>query len=186
MRHFVYAALFALALFSLSLAKADQHSEQLPDLLTALGNAVDAVEGHAVEQQIWALWLAGPDPAADRLLQQARAAADAGQMDNSLEFFNRLTSQFPDYAEGWNQRAIFHYLLGNIQGSLDDIARALELEPRHFGALAGRGQCFLRLDRPQDALEAFEQSLQFNPWSETVEQQIEVLRTYLHDKLTPI
>lgn len=186
MRRFAYAALLALTVFSLSLAKADQHAEQLPTLLTALGAAADATEGQAIEQQIWALWLAGPDPAADRLLQQARTAADTGQMDDSLEFFNRLTTLFPDYAEGWNQRAILYYLLGNIQGSLDDIARTLELEPRHFGALAGRGQCLLRLDRPQDALNAFEQSLQINPWSETVEQQIEVLRTYLHDKLTPI
>lgn len=66
------------------------------------------------------------------------------------------------------------YLLGRYRESLSDIAQVLDLEPRHFGALAGRGLCLQRLGRPRAALEAFEAALRFNPYMEQV--QLEVIR----------
>lgn len=167
-------------------AAADQRAPALDGLFRALAEAPDPAAANAIEQRIWALWFESPDGAAETLLEQARDAASAGDLDTGLALFEQLTSRYPDYAEGWNQRAILHFLRGDLQGSLDDIARALELEPRHFGALAGRGQCYLRLDRPQESLAAFEASLAINPWSPDVRRQADMLRTYLNQKLTPI
>ncbi len=166
--------------------KADQHAPELDALFAALTAGATPETAATIEQQIWAHWMTGPSAAADELLARARSAADAGQSEAAIDAFDKLTTQFPDYAEGWNQQAIMHYLLGDIQGSLADIEHVLKLEPRHFGAYAGRGQCYLRLERPRESLKAFEASLRINPWSATVQQQIEVLRNYVQEKLTPI
>jgi tetratricopeptide (TPR) repeat protein len=178
--------LVCIASLSAPASRADQGAPELDGLFEALAAATDVQAASAIEQRIWSLWFEAPDDTAESLLNRARDAASAGDLESALALFEDLTNRYPQFAEGWNQRAILHYLRGDVQGSLDDIARALELEPRHFGALAGRGQCYLRLDRPQESLAAFEASLAINPWSPDVRQQAETLRTYLNQKLTPI
>jgi len=167
-------------------ALADQRAPELESLFRSLAEASGLDAANAIEQRIWALWFDSPDSAAETLLTQARDTASGGDLDTALALFGELTTRYPDYAEAWNQRAILHYLRGDLRSSLDDIARALELEPRHFGALAGRGQCYLRLDRPRESLAAFEASLAINRWSLDVRRQAEMLRTYLDQQQTPI
>jgi len=53
--------------------------------------------------------------------------------------------------------------LNNLQQSLDDIAATLTLEPRHFGALSGRGLVFIKLRNLERALSAFEEVLEVDP-----------------------
>ena len=69
----------------------------------------------------------------------------------------------PDFAEGWNKRATVHYLMGNYDKSLSDVAKTLALEPRHFGALSGRGLIYIELEDEKRALEAFEEALAIHP-----------------------
>ncbi len=165
---------------------ADQNDARLPQLFSDLGNAPNAHSARAVEQKIWAIWFESRDPAGRELLDEARSSAEAGDARGAIALFDRLVTEHPDYAEGWNQRAIMRYLLGDVAGSLQDIERVIELEPRHFGALSGRGQCFLQQERYQEALGAFEDALSVNPWIESAARQIEMLRTYIQDRNTPI
>src|SRR3546814_20777188 len=88
----------------------------------------------------------------------------------------------PGFAEGWNKRATVHYLLGNYGESLADIAETLALEPRHFGALSGRGLVYLRLEDAQRALDAFEQALAIPPNLPAAALNAEELRKMLHDR----
>ena len=69
--------------------------------------------------------------------------------------------------------------MGDIEDSLKTIAKTLELEPRHFGALAGSGQCYLHLELFEQALNAFEAALSINPWIEYARQHVEMLRALL-------
>jgi tetratricopeptide (TPR) repeat protein len=81
----------------------------------------------------------------------------------ALGKFDQIVKIAPGFAEGWNKRATVHYLLGDFAGSLHDIERTLKLEPRHFGALSGRGLVLLELDQQAGALEAFESALEVHP-----------------------
>lgn len=182
-----WRALAALMVISLAgRSAAAQEAESLDRLFEQLANAPSERAAHDVEQTIWGIWLNAPDPHANRLLHEARGAATSGNLVFALDSFNALVEEYPDFAEGWNQRAIMQYLRGNIKESLEDISRALELEPRHFGALSGRGQCYLLLERPQAALAAFETALVVHPWLPTARQQVELLRRYFEKQQTPI
>ena len=167
-------------------APADQNDPQLPDLFVELANAPSRLAAHPIEQEIWSIWFTAPDPEVNEWIDQARDAASSGNIAAALELFERLTSKYPNYAEGWNQRAIMHYLRGDIESSLSDIARTLELEPRHFGALAGSGQCYLRLELFERSLHAFEAVLEIHPWMPAAQRQVEMLRALLKERLTPI
>src|SRR3546814_20178333 len=91
------------------------------------------------------------------------AARARGDYLHALAKFDQMVVIAPDFAEGWNKRATVHYLLGNDGRSLDDIAKTLELEPRHFRALAGRGLVYMRLADARRALEDFAAALALHP-----------------------
>ena len=63
-----------------------------------------------------------------------------------------IVTDYPDYAEGWNQRATLYFIMGNLDASLADIEKVLALEPRHFGALSGRVMIYLKQGKRGDAL----------------------------------
>ena len=75
----------------------------------------------------------------------------------------------------YNQRAILYFRRGEFARSVADCERALELNPYHFGAQAGMGQCFMKLRKPRAALRAFRQALQTNPTLTHLSETIETL-----------
>ena len=111
-------------------------------------------------------------------MKEGEAAMEDEDFKTAVAKFDAVIKARPDFAEGWNQRAIVHFLNGDIAGALDDVERTLALEPRHFGALSGRGECYLRLRRPRDALAAFQQTLRIDPWLDTVRARVEMLRDW--------
>lgn len=70
----------------------------------------------------------------------------------------------PTFPEAWNQRATIHFLRGDYAQSLADVATTLELEPRHFGALAGRGIIRLRQGKSALAIQSIKAALAFHPF----------------------
>jgi tetratricopeptide (TPR) repeat protein len=92
---------------------------------------------------------------------QARGRGDAIE---AIQLLNLLVEDYPDYAEGWNQRATMLYIVGNFPASIADCARVLELEPRHFGALSGRAIMYLQLDQRSLALKDMTTALEIHPF----------------------
>ena len=148
---------------SLTAALAERAS-RLDRLHQMLLDAADERQGQAIAGQIWAVWLSHPDPRIDALMKDVVAAREEQRFDTAIELLDRLVSVAPDYAEGWNQRATIRYLLGDYEGSLLDIAETLAREPRHFGALSGRGMVRLQQGKQALAWQSFEAARQVHPW----------------------
>ncbi|MGE0725130.1 MAG: tetratricopeptide repeat protein [Alphaproteobacteria bacterium] len=104
------------------------------------------------------------------------AAMESGRLEDALALFDDVVAKAPDFAEGWNKRATVLYLLGRLRESAVDVARTLDLEPRHFGALAGLGLIRRTEGRDAEALAAFEQGLKVNPHMPNIEAQARELR----------
>lgn len=109
---------------------------------------------------LWEIWLRGGTVDHAWQLRQAIQLTDHVQ---TLEALNELIREAPDFAEAFNQRAIIHFRRGDHHRSVQDCQSALRLNPYHFGAAAGMGQCFLKLSKPRAALRAFKQALEINP-----------------------
>jgi len=93
-----------------------------------------------------------------------------------------LIEQAPWFAEIWNQRAVAHFSIGSYEPSVRDCRQALEINPYHFAAAAGMGQCQLRMNNPLAALEAFRRALRLNPNMEAVRAQVIQLQRTLRDR----
>lgn len=167
-------------------AVADQNDPRLPMLFETLEQAQNPAVASRTEQEIWRIWHTSPSDDALRIMSEARRTLDTGQFESAINKLNELVQKYPDYAEAWNQRAIVLYMTEDFEGSLRDVNRAVALEPRHFGAYSGMGQCYIRLEQPERALEAFEAALEIHPWLGNVKQQMDMLRAYVNSKNTPI
>lgn len=168
--------------FSAFAAAADQSDSRLADLFARLMKTQDLGEAFRVESEIWTVWLEHDDEAVRLLLDKGIAAMNRGDHRGALEDFDQIVAIAPDFAEGWNKRATVHYLLGNYKESLDDIAETLALEPRHFGALSGRGLVYGELEELELALESFEAALEVHPNMVGSRRNAEALRRHLQDQ----
>ena len=161
----VLAAIFLLCVASLgaSSVRADQNDPQLDQLFRQLLDAPDEAAARPIEQRIWALWISHNDSAVNSLMETGLGQMSRRDYGSALETFEVMVGLAPEFAEGWNKRATVHWLLGNYQDSLDDIDKTLALEPRHFGALSGRGLVYINLEEWELALQAFDDALDVYP-----------------------
>ncbi len=105
-----------------------------------------------------------------------------GILPSALDDFSTAVAWAPDFAEAWHKRATVHFLMGNYPASIADLRRTLALEPRHFGALAGLGLIYLKLDDERAALKALEKALEINPHLPRTRQNVRELHERLDGK----
>lgn len=116
------------------------------------------------EQEIWRLWFTGPTDEITDGLAMATAKLRSGAFTAAEEQLSALILKAPNYAELWNQRAFARFLNGELEKSLQDIRRVLLLEPRHFGALAGRARIEARLGGLEQAQRTMGEVGAVHPW----------------------
>lgn len=163
-------AALLLALMPASLAIAQSYTQsaaqsaELDTLFSRLAASATEQEARAIASEIWTIWTTPDDPVlADRVATIMQAGGLAGPM-SQLPMIDALIADYPDYSEGWNMRATAHFLNGAYDRSLADIEKALELEPRHFGALAGRALIYHSQGKRDAALEAIRHALDIHPF----------------------
>ncbi len=145
-------------------AQSDLQTLSLDQLFARLHDAPSEAAARDITDNIWRKWTQPKDP--ELAQRMAEAIADLGSMNLStaLDEFTAITQDYPEYAEGWNQRATLRYMLGDYPGSLADIDETLKREPRHFGALAGRALIYLKLGDKAQALQSVTEALKYNPF----------------------
>lgn len=158
---------------------ADQTDDRLVDLFAVLQVTADVRTIAVTEGQIWEIWLQHANADVQQLMLVGTARMNAQRYAEAMVVFNRLTESFPDYAEGWNKRATLHYVLGNLDASVSDIEKTLELEPRHFGALSGLGMVFIQRKELSKAKRAFEDLIEVHPNSPNAKQNLELVEEQL-------
>lgn len=153
------ATLAAIVTFSLP---AVAESSRLDDLFDQLAQP-DLPNWQIVEQDIWLEWSKSGSPAMDLLLKRGRDAMEEGDFAVAVEHLTALTDHAPDFAEGFNSRATVYFQMGLYGPSMADIARTLELNPRHFGALSGLGTILEELGQADRALSAYRAAHAIHP-----------------------
>ena len=116
-----------------------------------------------IEDAIWIEWSRSGSASMDLLLKQGREALEAEEYGVAIEHLTALTDHAPDFAEGWNARATAFFQLGQYGPALEDIGRALALNPHHFDALSGLAVILEEIGMREDALEAWRMVSEVNP-----------------------
>jgi len=152
-----------------------------PALLGVLADPDEVVRVLA-EHSFWQVWSRSGDKDIDWQFQVGVEQMSRGDGDAALETFTRIIQSKPDFAEAWNKRATLYFLMGENEKSLHDCDEVMKRNPAHFGALAGYGQIYLRLDQPERALTYFRRALRINPNMRGIEQVIPEIEQLLTER----
>ena len=117
-----------------------------------------------IEKEIWDLWSTHPtnEKLTARLEEGSQFVRDQNYI-KAKDIFTEVINLDQTWAEAWNKRATVFYLLGEFQKSQDDINQVLDLEQRHFGALAGQGLVNIQLKNYEKAIKSYEQAQEIYP-----------------------
>jgi len=171
------------------LDSSDTTTRRAAVLALALLGSMDANEAVAVRlhdeddevrqlamDALWKMWFRGDSEAHNLELQRLARTRDRQKAAAGLD---RLIEKAPTFAEAYNQRAILAFGMKQYERSILDCERALELNPFHFGAQAGIGQCYLQMRRHKAALKAFRQALRINPNLDGIAETVRAIEASL-------
>jgi tetratricopeptide (TPR) repeat protein len=155
--------------------------DDVPALLASLRDPDEDVRAIA-ERAIWVIWSRSGDPRTDALFLDGITQMNAGEFKEGIATFSRVIDMAPDFAEGWNKRATLYFLVGDFERSLKDCDEVIKRNPYHFGALAGYGQIYMRLNEFERAADYFKRALAVNPNLDGVEFQLRLLEGVLAER----
>ena len=182
MRLFKYL-LILFVLINFNLVKSEDRDNQLNRLFNELKiNNLALVYG--TEQKIWEIW--STHPTDEKLTQELLKGSNLMQGDTiseSIKIFSKLIKLDPNWAEAWNKRATALYLIGDYEGSQKDIDKVLELEDRHFGALAGQGLVNIKLENYEKAIESYKRAQEIYPAMQSPKIMIEQIEQLIKQQL---
>lgn len=136
----------------------------LDQLFAALKNAETEAEGRNIEADIWTVWSASGVRQIDEMMAQAREFMERGLPQAAFDELSEVIDKKPDYVDGWNRRAWVLFTMSRYRDSLQDVERVLALEPRHFGALAGKALIHIRTENWRDALKSLRRAVAIHPF----------------------
>jgi tetratricopeptide (TPR) repeat protein len=144
-------------------------------LFEALKAAPDDSTAKAVEERIWALWLASGSDTANLLMTRVKTAVEAKDLDLGLKLLDALIDLRPDYVEAWNRRATIYYMKNEYGRALADIRQVLAREPRHFGAMSGLGLIMQEIGDDKRALDIYRRALAVHPHLQRIPDLVKTL-----------
>jgi tetratricopeptide (TPR) repeat protein len=148
---------------------------RLDTLFSRLKRERKEAAAERIAAQIWEEWNQSGSASIDLMMQWSQEAMDAKKFDVALDFLDQVVTLQPSFAEGWNRRATVHFMMQNYQKSMADIDHTLQLEPRHFGALAGMALIMKNTGRKELALNAYQRVLDIYPMMRSAQDEVATL-----------
>ena len=166
-----------LILFSnFNLLNADERVNKLNKLFNDLKIKNSSIANKA-EQKIWNIWSTHPsDEKLTLLLAEGSNLVNNEKYNQAIDVFSKAINLDPLWAEAWNKRATVLFLSGEFEKSQKDIDKVLELEKRHFGALAGQGLVNIHLKNYEKAIESYKKAKEIYPSMKSPDMMIKQIK----------
>jgi len=168
LRNFVAVMMLAILPSTLVVANADELSSSdtlRKTLFEALANAENEQQGRIAEGDIWHFWFdQSPTDEVRTALDAGMERREAYDFEAAENILDTVVESAPAYAEGYNQRAFVRFLREKYDDSQEDLEKALELEPDHFGAMSGLFHILRRQNRQKAALSLLQKAVGIHPW----------------------
>lgn len=155
--------------------------ERLDKLFAELLKTSNEVKARRIAAQISGIWAQSGSATVDLLLGWSYDAMSQKKYAVAIDFLDEAVALAPENAESWNRRAALHVLNSEYNRAIYDINRALELEPRHFGALTGLAGILQERGHKASALKVYERILTLYPMMREAQRQVQSLSEELSD-----
>lgn len=176
------AALLAALWLAAPLAAQQTGEEREADLLRQLAQAEDAQAAGLIEGELRSLWSRSGSASIDLLLRRGQEALQAGRPDEAVEHFTAAIDWDPDFAEAYVGRASALYLTNRVGPAIDDLRRALLLNPHQWEALMGFAIVLEEVGREEDALELWRRVHDMHPQNPEANAAVDRLQLQLQGR----
>lgn len=137
---------------------------EINTLLQDLKNSDEMVRDRAT-RELWRIWFWQKGVYGLELIERGQVLMEAGKLTEAEATLTELIQDQPDFAEAWNRRAVLHFIQQRYRKAIADCEQVLNLNPIHFGALHGLGLCHAALGNYREAIQAFQQALEIQPYA---------------------
>jgi tetratricopeptide (TPR) repeat protein len=135
------------------------------ELFEQLRTAASETEARYAEDAIWQFWFnRSPTKQVRSTLDASLKRREAYDFEAAEQLLSEVIMNAPNYAEGYNQRSFIRFLRENYPQAKQDALKALELEPDHFGALAGLFHILSKQNQRDASLNALQRAVVLHPW----------------------
>jgi len=174
---------FILFFFNFGALNADDRESKLNKLFDELKINNTALVNE-IEKKIWEIWSTHPTDQflTSRLAEGSRLVRN-NKLERAINIFTEVIQKDPTWAEAWNKRATVFYMLGNYKNSQNDIDKVLNLEERHFGALAGEGLVNIKLENYEKAIKSYEKAQEIYPAMQSPKIMIKKIKQLINQNL---
>ena len=171
-----YLITFLILFSNLNLLNADDRINKLNKLFNDLKIKNSSIANKA-EQKIWKIWSTHPSyEKLTLLLEEGSNLVNNEKYNQAIDVFSKAINLDPLWAEAWNKRATVLFLSGEFERSQKDIDKVLELEKRHFGALAGQGLVNIHLKNYEKAIESYKKAKEIYPSMKSPDMMIKQIK----------
>jgi tetratricopeptide (TPR) repeat protein len=157
-----------------------RHQSRLDQLFERLAASGNEAEAQNLSEQIARIWTRSGSDTLDLLMERVEQATKSGDHVTAIDILDSVLALKPDFTEAYSRRAAVHYQMKDMDAAMRDLRQTLQMEPRHFQALAGIGLIYQTGGEPRQALKAFREALKLNPHMKGIKQAAERLAT-THD-----
>ena len=146
-----------------------------PPLMEQLRTASDA-EAPKLAREVEAIWSRSGSASMDLLLRRGRDAMDAGEFPLAIDHLTALTDHAPQFAEGYHARAQAFYRAELYGPAMDDLERALALNPQNYNAIFGFATIAQEFGNLRLAEQLYHQVLTLYPRHENATRALQTLQ----------
>lgn len=164
--------------------RAQAAQAQLDRLFKALRAAPDEATAGMLEGRIRHVWLQQATPAVALLMARGDRDMANDADDEAIADFDAVLDLAPDFAEGYNHRAVARASAGDYPGAVRDIEAALRHDPRNFSALQGLSHIAEQQGNWKGALDAWQKSLDIDPRTPGGIERLEMLQKKVEGEAT--
>ncbi len=146
-------------------------------LFAQLKKAESAEEAKPIEEKLAAMFRASGSPSVDLLMTRTQALLSADDSKTALKLARAITQIAPNFAEGWHVRAALETSTDDDTDALVSLQRVVQLNPRHFRAMAELASMLEDYGDKKGALKLYRQALALDPQLDIAQRKIRELTT---------
>jgi len=163
------------ALGSVPLADPAIRDAILKQLYAQLRLARDAAAAKAISEAIEEAWRHSGSDTVDLLMSRVDTFVLDADLDLALKVLDAVSELAPEDSEVWHQRGLVHLMKNDADEALEDLRRAVAMEPNNYKALRDLGAALQQTGDKKGALEAYRKALEVNPFLEQAKHAAEDL-----------
>ncbi|SDE10423.1 tetratricopeptide repeat protein [Sporomusa acidovorans] len=110
---------------------------------------------------------------------RGRVYSETKQYDAAAADYTKIIEMAPGNIDAHFRRGICYYYLGQYELGINDLDQVIVVQPKHAGAYLVKGVCYQKLDRPDEAIQAYKSLLANVPVEKQTREAITVAKNML-------